>query len=182
MTADPLAPLLNLPGVADAAEHARDALGKAHRHRANLRGWPVTAAEASLRAARASAVLDGGAAAAGRRHRRTTRCSPVRCGWPRRSRAVARNLTACGSGPRCRRWPSCTRWPRPTWSTTNPTGPATRGYRKSHARLDLLVAVDHRPDVGARHGARRGGAWRTSDAGARSAAPTVWWPAQSRGW
>ncbi|CAN5707712.1 hypothetical protein BH09ACT8_BH09ACT8_44310 [soil metagenome] len=61
MTADPLAPLLNLPGVADAAEHARDALAKAHRHRANLRGWPVTAAEASLRAARASAVLDGGA-------------------------------------------------------------------------------------------------------------------------
>ena len=61
MTADPLAPLLDLPGVADAAAQARDALGKAHRHRANLRGWPVTAAEASLRAARASSVLDGGA-------------------------------------------------------------------------------------------------------------------------
>lgn len=60
MTADPLAPLLDLPGVADAAEHARDALGRAHRHRANLRGWPVTAAEAALRAARASSVLDGG--------------------------------------------------------------------------------------------------------------------------
>ena len=61
MTADPLAPLLDLPGVAEAAEHARDALGRAHRHRANLRGWPVTAAEAALRAARASSVLDGGA-------------------------------------------------------------------------------------------------------------------------
>jgi hypothetical protein len=61
VTADPLAPLLDLPGVADAAAQARDALGKAHRHRANLRGWPVTAAEASLRAARASSVLDGGA-------------------------------------------------------------------------------------------------------------------------
>ena len=61
MTADPLAPLMDLPGVAEAAEHARDALGRVHRHRANLRGWPVTAAEAALRAARASSVLDGGA-------------------------------------------------------------------------------------------------------------------------
>jgi hypothetical protein len=60
MTADPLAPLLALPGVADAADQAREALGRAHRHRANLRRWPVTAAEAALRAARASAVLDGG--------------------------------------------------------------------------------------------------------------------------
>ncbi|CAJ1495201.1 oxidoreductase [[Mycobacterium] burgundiense] len=60
MAADPLAPLLALPGVAVAAEETREALGRAHRHRANLRGWPVTAAEASLRAARASSVLDGG--------------------------------------------------------------------------------------------------------------------------
>lgn len=59
MTADPLAPLLELPGVAEASDRARDALGRAHRHRANLRGWPVSAAEASLRAARASSVLDG---------------------------------------------------------------------------------------------------------------------------
>jgi hypothetical protein len=57
---DPLAPLLDLPGVAAACDEARDALGRVHRHRANLRGWPVTAAEASLRAARASSVLDGG--------------------------------------------------------------------------------------------------------------------------
>ncbi len=49
-----------LPGVADASDQAREALGRAHRHRANLRRWPVTAAEAALRAARASAVLDGG--------------------------------------------------------------------------------------------------------------------------
>jgi hypothetical protein len=55
-----LAPLLALPGVATAADQAREALGRAHRHRANLRRWPVTAAEAALRAARASAVLDGG--------------------------------------------------------------------------------------------------------------------------
>jgi hypothetical protein len=60
VSADPLAPLMELPGVAEASDRARDALGRAHRHRANLRGWPVTAAEASLRAARASSVLDGG--------------------------------------------------------------------------------------------------------------------------
>jgi hypothetical protein len=59
--ADPLAPLAALPGVAAAGEEAREALGRAHRHRTNLRGWPATAAEASLRAARASSVLDGGA-------------------------------------------------------------------------------------------------------------------------
>jgi hypothetical protein len=58
--ADPLDPLMELPGVAEASDRARDALGRAHRHRANLRGWPVTAAEAALRAARASSVLDGG--------------------------------------------------------------------------------------------------------------------------
>ncbi len=59
-SADPLAPLAELPGVAAAGEEAREALGRAHRHRSNLRGWPTTAAEASLRAARASSVLDGG--------------------------------------------------------------------------------------------------------------------------
>jgi hypothetical protein len=58
--ADPLAPLVDLQGVAAASEEAREALGRAHRHRTNLRGWPATAAEASLRAARASSVLDGG--------------------------------------------------------------------------------------------------------------------------
>lgn len=51
---------MELPGVVAASDQARDALGRAHRHRANLRGWPVTAAEAALRAARASSVLDGG--------------------------------------------------------------------------------------------------------------------------
>jgi hypothetical protein len=51
---------MDLPGVAEASDRARDALGRVHRHRANLRGWPATAAEASLRAARASSVLDDG--------------------------------------------------------------------------------------------------------------------------
>jgi hypothetical protein len=60
VTVDPLAPLMELPGVTEASDRARDALGRVHRHRANLRGWPVTAAEAALRAARASSVLDGG--------------------------------------------------------------------------------------------------------------------------
>jgi hypothetical protein len=51
---------MELPGVAAASDQARDVLGRAHRHRSNLRGWPVSAAEAALRAARASSVLDGG--------------------------------------------------------------------------------------------------------------------------
>ncbi|MBW4719780.1 oxidoreductase [Saccharothrix sp. SC076] len=57
---DPLAPLLDLPGVPDAVQSARDAVFQVHRHRVNLRGWATTAAEASVRAARASAALDGG--------------------------------------------------------------------------------------------------------------------------
>ncbi|SES05058.1 oxidoreductase [Actinokineospora terrae] len=59
---DPLAPLLDLPGVPDAVALARDAVAEVHRHPTNRRGWPATAAEASVRAARASAVLDGGPA------------------------------------------------------------------------------------------------------------------------
>lgn len=57
---DPLAPLLELPGIVDAAERARDALGGVHRHKANRRGWPATAAEAAVRAARSSSALEGG--------------------------------------------------------------------------------------------------------------------------
>jgi hypothetical protein len=53
---------MHLPGVAEASDEARAALGRAHRHRANLRGWPASAAEAAWRAARASSVLDGGPA------------------------------------------------------------------------------------------------------------------------
>jgi hypothetical protein len=56
---DPLAPLVELPGVAVACEDVRAALGRAHRHPTNLRNWPTTAAEAAFRAARASSVLDG---------------------------------------------------------------------------------------------------------------------------
>jgi len=60
VTDDPLAPLLGLPGVPEASDLARQALSKAHQHKTNRRGWPVTAAEAALRSARASSVLDGG--------------------------------------------------------------------------------------------------------------------------
>lgn len=53
-------PLLLLPGVADAVEQCRAAIADVYRHPANRQGWPRTAAAASVRAARASAVLDGG--------------------------------------------------------------------------------------------------------------------------
>ncbi|GAA5129420.1 oxidoreductase [Haloechinothrix salitolerans] len=56
---DPLAPLLDLPGVTEAVRSAREAVDAVHRHAANRTGWPATAAEASVRAARASAGIDG---------------------------------------------------------------------------------------------------------------------------
>ena len=59
-TGDPLGPVLALTDVADAAEAARVALGRAHRHRTNLRNWAVTAAESTVRGARCSSSLDGG--------------------------------------------------------------------------------------------------------------------------
>lgn len=57
---DPLQPLVDLPGVREASDRARDTLGEVHRHKANRRGWRMTATEASVRAARASAAIDGG--------------------------------------------------------------------------------------------------------------------------
>lgn len=57
-----LTPLLDLPGVREAVDAARSAVDEVHRHPANRRGWPATAAEASMRAARASAAVDGGSA------------------------------------------------------------------------------------------------------------------------
>jgi hypothetical protein len=57
---DPLAPLLGLPGVDEAVAAAREAVDAVHGHPSNRRGWPATAAEASVRAARASSALDGG--------------------------------------------------------------------------------------------------------------------------
>jgi hypothetical protein len=56
---DPLIPLLALDGVAEAVTAAQDAVFAVHRLPANLRGGSATAAEASVRAARASAAIDG---------------------------------------------------------------------------------------------------------------------------
>lgn len=56
---DPLAPLLQLDGVEAAVKSARDEVFAVHRHPVNLRGGSATAAEASVRAARASAAIDG---------------------------------------------------------------------------------------------------------------------------
>ena len=56
---DPLAPLVGLPGVEDAVRRAREAVVALHRHPVNRTGWAASAAEAALRAARASAALDG---------------------------------------------------------------------------------------------------------------------------
>lgn len=52
----------DLPGVMDAVQGARAALAALHRHPASRRGWPRIAAAASVRAARASAAMDGGSA------------------------------------------------------------------------------------------------------------------------
>lgn len=56
---DPLAPLLDLEGVSEASEDAREALAEVHRHPANRRGWETTSAESVLRGARASAGVEG---------------------------------------------------------------------------------------------------------------------------
>lgn len=54
---------MDLPGVREAVTGARDEVTAVYRHPTNRRGWPATAAEASVRAARASAALDGGSTA-----------------------------------------------------------------------------------------------------------------------
>jgi hypothetical protein len=55
-----LAPLLGLDGVAEAVKSAQDSVFAVHRLPANLRDGSATAAEASVRAARASAAIAGG--------------------------------------------------------------------------------------------------------------------------
>ncbi len=54
--------LVGMPGVAESIDAARAAIDGVRRHPANVRGWPRTSAAAAVRAARASAVLDGGGA------------------------------------------------------------------------------------------------------------------------
>jgi hypothetical protein len=93
-TIDPLAPLLDLPGVPEAVARARDALVAVHNHPANRRGWPASAAEASMRAARASAALDGAALAVG-----DTVADPVLAGAVRAAEESGRLLGAWRSSP-----------------------------------------------------------------------------------
>lgn len=59
MTSDPLAPLLDLPDVADAAAAAREAVDRLLAHRALRRTSAPVSAESVLRGARASAALEG---------------------------------------------------------------------------------------------------------------------------
>jgi hypothetical protein len=93
-TADPLAPLLDLRGVPEAVARARDALVEVHNHPVNRRGWPASAAEASLRAARASAGLDGAALTAG-----DTVADPVLAGAVRAAEESGRLLAAWRGSP-----------------------------------------------------------------------------------
>jgi hypothetical protein len=58
-SADPLAPLLDLPGVRDAVDRARTACEELRWHEAFRRRWREVRAEADLRAARAGAAADG---------------------------------------------------------------------------------------------------------------------------
>ncbi|GAA1244205.1 hypothetical protein GCM10009609_04480 [Pseudonocardia aurantiaca] len=91
---DPLAPLIELPGVAEAVAGARDALVGVHNHPVNRRGWPASAAEAGLRAARASAALDGAAITGG-----DTVDSPVLAGAVRAAEESGRLLAVWRTSP-----------------------------------------------------------------------------------
>jgi hypothetical protein len=91
---DPLGPLVELPGVAEAVARARAALVAVHNHPANRRGWPASAAEAVLRAARASAALDGAPIETGDEVR-----SPVLAGAVRAAEESGRLLATWRSAP-----------------------------------------------------------------------------------
>jgi hypothetical protein len=60
-TADPLAPLLDLPGVRDAHVAAREAVDRLLNHRVLRRQSAAVSSESALRGARASAALEGAA-------------------------------------------------------------------------------------------------------------------------
>ncbi|WP_372592912.1 cell filamentation protein Fic [Actinotalea sp.] len=59
MPTHPLAPLIDLPGVAGAVDEVREACTGLRWHSALRRGWPVARAEAGLRCAQAGLVVDG---------------------------------------------------------------------------------------------------------------------------
>ena len=58
-TADPLAPLLDLPGVREALDAARESVDRLLSHRVLRRQSAAVSSESALRGARASAALDG---------------------------------------------------------------------------------------------------------------------------
>ena len=173
---DPLAPIVALPGVAAAVERARDALVELHNHPVNRRGWPATAAEASLRAARASAALDGAPLA----RPDDAVAGPVLAGAVRvaeeqgRLLGVWRTSPAAGAGPAARarrRRPRRRAGAGPSPARRRGRGPprAARGSRD-------------RRYGGPRAGGRRGRPRRAAGPGARSVRPTAWWPARRVGW
>lgn len=91
---DPLAPLLDLPGVTDAVARVRAGLVALHNHPANRQGWPAGAAAAGVRAARASAALDGAPLESG-----DEVTHPVLAGAVRTAEATGRLLGVWRSAP-----------------------------------------------------------------------------------
>ena len=100
MSRDPLAHLAALSGVEEAVRRARDAVVTLHNHPVNRTGWAASAAEAALRAARASAALDGASlllARPGRRDGVVT--DPVLAGAVRVAEATGRLLGSWRTAP-----------------------------------------------------------------------------------
>jgi hypothetical protein len=97
MSRDPLAPLVALPGVEEAVRRARDAVVGLHNHPVNRTGWAASAAEAALRAARASAALDGASLAPAGADDVVT--DPVLAGAVRAAEATGRLLGSWRTAP-----------------------------------------------------------------------------------
>ena len=97
MSRDPLAPLVALPGVEEAVGRARDAVVTLHHHPVNRTGWAASAAEAALRAARASAALDGASLAPAVEEGLAT--DPVLAGAVRAAEATGRLLGSWRTAP-----------------------------------------------------------------------------------
>lgn len=86
-----------LPGVAAAVESARDAVAALALHPRNRRGWATSAAAAAIRAARASAALDGGAVGLGAAQATVT--DPILAGSIRCHAAVGTLATIFARAP-----------------------------------------------------------------------------------
>ena len=138
VTLDPLTPLLELPGVAEAVAASRQAVDRLLGHRVLRRRSADVSAESLLRGAWASAAL------AGRRPRWSevragAATDPIVQGALRVSTELAA-LAGPGPAPSGRRWPGCTRWPPPTWLPAEQLG-RPRPDREVAHRLDTLAEV-----------------------------------------